>query len=85
MLMMLAALYFLMIRPQQVQRKKHQQMINSLESGDQIVTIGGLFGTITNVKEKTYILKIADNTKIEILKGAVQEKIASREGEKKAE
>lgn len=86
MALMLAAMYFLMIRPQQTRQKKHQAMLKSLESGDKIVTIGGLYGTITNVKDKTYIVKIADNTKIEILKAAVQDKLAVKsEEESKSE
>ncbi|NMA51461.1 MAG: preprotein translocase subunit YajC [Peptococcaceae bacterium] len=64
-------LYFLMIRPQQQRQKKHQQMIKNLKANDRIVTIGGIYGTIVKIKEDSLILKIADNTEIEILQTAV--------------
>ncbi|MCL6447319.1 MAG: preprotein translocase subunit YajC [Armatimonadetes bacterium] len=66
-----ALLYFLLIRPQQVRQKKHQQMIRSLKVNDQIVTIGGIYGTIVKVKEDTFVVRVADNVRIEILKSAV--------------
>jgi len=72
MLLMMAGMYVLIIMPQQKKQKKLKEMINSLESGAEVVTIGGVYGVITNVKEKTFIVKIADNTKIEILKSAIQ-------------
>lgn len=71
MLLMLAGMYFLIIAPQKKKQKEHQKLLNDLQAGTDIVTIGGIYGTIANVKEKTFIIKIADNTKIEILKGAV--------------
>ena len=64
-------LYFLMIRPQQQRQKKHQEMIKNLKANERIVTIGGIYGTIVKIKEDSLILKIADNTEIEILKTAV--------------
>jgi preprotein translocase subunit YajC len=63
--------YFLLIRPQQKKQKEHQMMINSLKKNDEVVTIGGIHGTIVNVKEKTFVLRIDDNTKIEIDKNSI--------------
>ena len=74
--LMFAAMYFLMIAPQRKRQKQHQKMITELKSGDKVVTIGGIFGTITNVKEKTFVLKLCDNTKVEFLKTAIAEKLA---------
>jgi preprotein translocase subunit YajC len=62
----------MLIRPQQKKQKEMQRMIESLKSGDKIVTNGGILGTVTNVKDKTVIVRIADNVKIEILRSAVQ-------------
>ena len=47
-------------------------MLKALESGDEIVTNGGIYGVITNVKEDRFVVRIADNTKIELGKGFVQ-------------
>ena len=67
-----AAMYFLMIAPQRKKQKQHEKMLAALGSGDEIVTTGGIFGTITNVKEDRFVLRIADNTKIEIAKAFIQ-------------
>lgn len=63
--------YFLLIRPQQKQRKEQMQLISSLKTGDKVVTSSGIYGLISNVKETTVMLKIADNVKIEIDKAAI--------------
>lgn len=63
--------YFLLIRPQQKKQKEHQKLISSLQTGDQIVTNAGIHGTITNVKERTVIVRVADNVKIEFDRGAI--------------
>jgi preprotein translocase subunit YajC len=63
--------YFLLIRPQQKQRKTQDNMIKNIKSGDRVLTTGGIYGIVTNVKEKSLMLKIADNVKIEITKSAV--------------
>ena len=63
--------YFLLIRPQQKQRKEQQKLIESIKTGDKVVTSSGIHGMISNVKERTVLLKVADNVKIEIDKAAV--------------
>ncbi len=63
--------YFLILRPQQKKGKEQQALISSLKSGDKVVTSGGIHGLISNVKDKTVILKVADNVKIEVDKAAV--------------
>lgn len=74
--LMFGAMYFLMIAPQRKRQKQHQQMIKELKSGDRVITIGGIIGVITNVKEKTFVLRLCDNTKVEFLKSAISEKMA---------
>jgi preprotein translocase subunit YajC len=64
-------MYVLIILPQQKQQKKHRQMLTNLKKNDEVVTIGGVHGTIVNVKEKTFILRIDDNVKVEIDKSAI--------------
>ena len=72
MILLFAAMYFLMIAPQRKKQKEHEKMLKALESGDEIVTTGGIFGVITNVKDDRFVVRISDNTKIEIGKGFVQ-------------
>ncbi|HDL18345.1 MAG TPA: preprotein translocase subunit YajC [Bacteroidetes bacterium] len=70
-------IYFLMIRPQSKKQKETQKMISSLHKGDKVITIGGLYGTIVGIRENdgVLIIKIADNTKVEISKTAVAKKL----------
>lgn len=69
---MFMLMYFLLIRPQQKRAKEHQKLVEGLETGDQVVTSGGIVGVVTNRKEKTVMVKTGDNVKIEVLKTAVQ-------------
>ncbi len=71
MIAIFGAMYFLLIAPQRKKQKKHQQMITELKSGTEVVTSGGIYGTITNVKDDRFVLKISDTTKIEISKSAI--------------
>lgn len=78
-----AILYFLMIRPQQQRQKKHQEMMKSLKPEDQVITIGGIYGTIVKMKENSLILSVADNVRIEVLQSAVSRVISKEEGKGK--
>ncbi len=63
--------YFLIIRPQQKKQKEHQAMIRNLKKNDEVVTSGGIHGVIINIKDKTFVLRVDENTKIEIDKISV--------------
>jgi len=63
--------YFLLIRPQQTKQKEHQQLVASVKTGDKVVTAGGIHGIIANVKETTFLVKVADNVKIEFDKSSI--------------
>lgn len=63
--------YFFIIRPQKAKEKEHQKMLNSLSKNDEVVTSGGIHGTIVNVKDKTFILRIDENVRMEIEKSCV--------------
>ena len=63
--------YFLIIRPQKTKEKEHQKVLSGLNKNDEVVTSSGIHGTIVNVKDKTLILRIDDNVKIEIEKNCV--------------
>ena len=64
-------LYFLLIRPQQQRQKKLDQMLKELKKGDRVVTTGGIIGTIVGIEDTKTVLKIADDVKVEITKGAI--------------
>ena len=63
--------YFLLIRPQQKQRKEQENLLKNVKTGDKILMNSGIYGIVTNVKEKTLMVKIAENVKVEVLKSAV--------------
>ncbi len=63
--------YFMMIRPQRKKEKEHREMLSGLNKNDEIVTVGGIHGTIVNVKDKTIIVRVDDNVKIELEKTSV--------------
>lgn len=63
--------YFLLIRPQQKKQKDHQLLVTSVKTGDKVTTAGGIHGIVANVKETTFLVKVADNVKIEFDKSAI--------------
>lgn len=73
--------YFLLIRPQQKKQKEHQKLIAGIKSGDRVITTAGIHGLITNVKDTTVTIKVADNVKIEFDKAAVVTVQKAAEGE----
>jgi preprotein translocase subunit YajC len=81
-LLLFAAMYFFMIAPQRRKQKEHEKMLSALSSGDEIVTTGGIYGTITNVKDDRFIVRISENTKVEVGKAFVQT-VVKRQGEEK--
>jgi len=66
-----AIFYFMLIRPQKKQEKDRKDMISKLAKNDDIVTASGIHGTVVNVKEKTLILRVDENVKIEVEKSSV--------------
>lgn len=71
--------YFLLIRPQQLKQKEHQKLVEAVKTGDKVVTSAGIHGIVSNVKEATILLKVADNVKIEMDKAAVATVIKASE------
>jgi preprotein translocase subunit YajC len=71
MLIIFAIFYFMLIRPQQRKEKDRRSMIDNVKTGDRILFSGGIIGTVTNVKEGALVVKIADNVKIDVARGAV--------------
>ena len=63
--------YFLILRPQKKKQNETQKMLAALKKGDRVVTIGGIHGVIQNVRESTVIVKVDDNVKLELNRGAI--------------
>lgn len=71
MVLIFVVMYFFMIRPQQKKQKELAQFRNSLQKGDKIVTIGGIYGVISEVKEKYILIEVDNNVKLRVDKGSV--------------
>ena len=71
MLIFFALFYFLMIRPQMRKEKERKKMIAEMRTGDRVLFCGGMLGTVTNIKDQVLVVKIADNVKVEVARGAV--------------
>lgn len=72
-------MYYVMIRPQMRRQKEQQRLVSALKTGDRVVTSSGIHGMITNVKETTVTVKVADNVKIEMEKSAVTNVVKAQE------
>ena len=64
-------MWFFMIRPQKKQQKELQNFRDSLKKGDKVVTIGGIYGTVTEVKEDSVLIEVDNNVKIRVSKQAL--------------
>jgi preprotein translocase subunit YajC len=74
-ILLFLGMWFLIIAPQRKRQKAHDKMLSELKKGDEIVTSGGLFGTITRVKDDRFVVEIANDTRIELGKSFVSSKI----------
>lgn len=72
-------MYYVMLRPQMRRQKEQAKLVASLKTGDRVVTASGIHGLISNVKDKTVIVKVADNVKLEMEKTAVTNVLKSTE------
>lgn len=73
MIIIFAAFYFLLIRPQQKKQKAHAALVSNLKAGDEILTAGGILGVVTGISEHYAIVKISDHTEIKIQKSSVSQ------------
>jgi preprotein translocase subunit YajC len=80
MILIIGVFYMLLIRPQQQRQRKLQQTISELKAGDRVITTGGVIGTITTVKDTSFLIRSADKTILEIMRSSV----AGVDEEKKA-
>ncbi|MDR2603117.1 MAG: preprotein translocase subunit YajC [Puniceicoccales bacterium] len=77
--LLIAGMCFLLVVPQRKRQKEQQKMLDGLKSGDKVVTTSGIIGTIVNLKGSKFVLKIADDTKIEIFRSYIQAKLDKSE------
>lgn len=76
--------YFLLIRPGQKQRKQHQEVIEAIRKGDEVMTAGGIFGTVTKVADDYLMVEIAKKTEIKLSRSSIARRVsveATSEGE----
>jgi preprotein translocase subunit YajC len=71
--LMMVVFYFLLYRPQKNEQKKRVALLDSLKKGDRIITVGGVYGTITALSEKSVTLKVAEKVEIEFSRSAVSQ------------
>lgn len=71
MIGMFAIMYFLIIRPQQKQRKEREAVLTAIKKGDRVVTTSGLYGTVVGLTEHTVTLKVADQVKLDFERSAI--------------
>ena len=64
-------IYFLMIRPQNKQRKAHEEMVQGIEVGDEVVSSGGLLGRVTKISDQFFEINLGDNTRVKMQKASV--------------
>ena len=76
---MVANFYFLLYRPQKKQQNRRRAMLDSLKKGDQVITIGGIYGTIEELGDKSLKLKIADGVVIEVVRSSVNANVTQQE------
>ncbi len=76
-LCLVAIIFFMLIRPQQKRKKEHAQLISSLQSGTEILTIGGLFGTVSAISEDRITITVKSGTELEFDKMAIAKIISN--------
>jgi preprotein translocase subunit YajC len=69
---LLAVFYFMILRPQQKRAKEHKTLMEALQKGDEVITIGGILGKVTKVGEENVAVEIADGVIVQVQKPAIQ-------------
>ncbi len=71
LIVMIVAMFWITSRSQKKQRERHQEMVNALQKGSDVVIAGGLYGKIVEVKDESFLVEIAKDTRVEVAKGAI--------------
>jgi len=83
LIIIFAIFYFMIIRPQQKREKDRRNMLASLKEGDEVITIGGIYGKILNLKEDVVTLDVGDKIKIKVTRSAIGNVIKKSEKDEK--
>ncbi len=78
---MFVVLYFILIRPQQKQQKKHQALLAGLKRGDEVILSSGIMGKVFAVEDRIVVIEINDKTRLKVLKQAVQGLVSPSEAD----
>ncbi|MGH3011698.1 MAG: preprotein translocase subunit YajC [Gaiellaceae bacterium] len=78
-LVMLVILYLLLIRPQRQQAKRHQEMLQNLQVGDEVITAGGIYGEVTGIDDERVQLEIDADVKVAVTRRAIASKVTEEE------
>ncbi len=70
--LMIVIFWFMILRPQKKQQDQRKKMLEAIQRGDRVLTNGGLYGTVKDIKGDVVVITIAENVKVEIAKGAIQ-------------
>ena len=70
-ILIIVVMFYFMYRSNKKEQKRREEMISGIKSGDKVLSIGGIYGIVTNVKDDCIVVKIADNVKVEMAKSAV--------------
>lgn len=71
LIMLFAGMWFLIIAPQRKKQKEHDALVRNLKSGDAVITNGGIYGTVISVKPDRFVIRIADDTKVEVARNYI--------------
>jgi preprotein translocase subunit YajC len=83
--LLIGVFYFMLIRPQKRRVEQHRQIVESLGNGDEVVTIGGIFGTIQQIGSEDVEIEVAPGTTIRLLKSAIARKLTDEDEEEEEE
>lgn len=81
LLLIFVALYFLMIRPQQRRARAQRELIQSVEVGDEVITIGGMYGLVQEVDDESLVIEISPGNQVRFVKSAIARKLVLDEEE----
>jgi len=84
LLLVFAVFYFLLIRPQQRKQREHRAMLANLKRNDEVITSGGLYGTVVQISDQVVTLEIAPNVRVRVVKEQITS-LAPRPGKKGTE
>ena len=76
---LVAIMYFFTIRPQQTREKERKKMLEALSKGDEVITTGGIIGTVANLKKDEVVLKVDDKVSIKFVRGSIAQVISSKQ------